>query len=131
MRGCVLFFWMIPWVLSGLALKTITWWIRSPITTAVQNNIFNYGCDDWDMKAILASSNTMNLDETLPSVGNGTVISWTVLAWWFVECQVIMKRDFRSHWEWYSLHTINILYVLPRQERKQVWDRNPILIRGI
>jgi len=68
---------MIPWVIGGLAIKTVTTWIRSPVMAAWQHNVWEHGCDSWDVNAVLSSSTYITLVETLPNVGTANITSRT------------------------------------------------------
>jgi hypothetical protein len=73
MPGFLLFLWMVPWVLSGLATKSVTFWIRPVVTAPWQTNVWNNGCRSWELSAALGSSSATTLAETLPIVGNANV----------------------------------------------------------
>jgi hypothetical protein len=73
MPRCLFYIWMIPWALSGLATKSVTFWIRPVVTAPWQTNVWNNGCNGWELAAALGSSSTTTLPQTLPIVGNANL----------------------------------------------------------
>jgi hypothetical protein len=72
--GCILLFWMVPWVVPFLITKSITFWVRPLVSDYYQAKVFDNTCavDGWDLDITLGAS---TLTETLPVVGNANVTS--------------------------------------------------------